>query len=55
MNTKLPVRPTLDERVVISLPASDKRRLFEVAAKSNMTVSEMVRRAIGNTLDQQAA
>ena len=46
MNTQLPTRPHLDERIQLALTAGEKRRVFEVAAARGVTVSELLRGAI---------
>lgn len=45
MNTKLPTRPEMDARIALVLPADEKRKLFEIAAKKGTTVSAMLRAA----------
>lgn len=54
MNTKQPVRPKMDELLKVAIPADQKRRLFEIAARKNTTVSEMVRAAISEVATQAA-
>ena len=48
MRTKLPTRPKMDERIALVLPADEKRRLFEAAARKNTTVSAMLRAAVAH-------
>lgn len=54
MNTKLPVRPTMDARLTLKLPADEKQALFEAAAKRRLPVSELIRRGIA-LISAQAA
>lgn len=54
MNTKLPVRPTMDERITVKLPADEKRAVFEAAAKRRLPVSELIRRGIALVSAQAA-
>jgi len=54
MNTKLPTRSRMDDRIEVVIPAADKRRLFEIAAKKNTTVSAMIRTAVAQVAAQAA-
>lgn len=54
MNTKQPVRPKMDERIHLALPADEKRKLFEIAAARRLPVSEIVRRGIALVAAQAA-
>lgn len=54
MNTKLPTRPEMDARIAVVLPADEKRKLFEVAAKKGTTVSAMLRAAVASVAAQAA-
>ena len=54
MNTQLPTRPHLDERIQLALTAGDKRRVFEVAAARGLTVSELLRAAIAQVSVDEA-
>lgn len=51
--TSLPRRPKLEETLRIPIAPDDKRRVYETAAKRNLTVAELVRRAIEATLALQ--
>lgn len=54
MNTKLPVRPVMDERITVKLPADEKRAVFEAAAARRIPVSELIRRGIVLASEQAA-
>ena len=43
MNTKMPVRPKMDARLQVVIPADEKQKLFEVAAARRVSVSEIIR------------
>ena len=51
----LPRRAKLDETIRIPVTEVDKRRVYEAAAKRNLSVAELVRQAIEANLSQQAA
>lgn len=56
MNSKFyPERPAFDERIVLVIPAADKRKAFEAAAREGLSVSQFVRRALAKATNQQAA
>lgn len=46
MRSKYCNRELNDERLLIALPAAQKRLLFEVAAKEGVSVAHILRRAI---------
>jgi hypothetical protein len=46
MQTTLPLRPKLNERIKVALAAGEKRRIFEIAASRGTTASEFIRHAI---------
>lgn len=46
MNSKLPVRKKMDDRVALVLPSDEKLRLFKAAAARGVTVSQLIRTAI---------
>jgi len=48
-------RPKLDERIRVALATDEKQRLFELAAKRRLTVSEFVRSAIARAEGELAA
>lgn len=54
MNTKLPTRQEMDARIAVVLPAAEKRKLFELAARQNTTVSAMIRAAVAHVANQAA-
>jgi hypothetical protein len=55
MNTKLPTRRKMDDRIAVVLPADEKRRLFETAAARNTTVSQMIRNALASIAAGESA
>lgn len=55
MKTQLPTRKSMDERLQIALPADQKLKAFEMAAKEGVSVSQLVRRALAAVSAEMAA
>jgi len=54
MNTTLPTRPKMDDRLFVNIPADQKRRLFEIAASRGVTTAEMIREALASAIAKAA-
>jgi hypothetical protein len=54
VRSKYPIRPAVQERVVIYLTEAEKRELFAIAAQRRASVSELVRRTIATDLSPAA-
>lgn len=60
MQSKLPQRPSLDERIQIAITSEQKRRAFDLAARQGVSVGHLIRSAIesvttGETSSRQGA
>ena len=55
MRTKLATQPKMDERMSVALPADEKARLFDLAARRNTTPSQLLREAARKIVTEMAA
>lgn len=48
MNTNLPLRPQMNDRLQIALPTEQKQRIFAVAASQGISVGQLVRQSVSS-------
>lgn len=53
MNTNLPLRPQMNERLQIAIPTEQKRRAFEVAAREGVSVGQLIRSALDRAINER--
>jgi len=54
MNTILPVRQQMNDRLQIALPSEQKRRAFEVAAREGVSVGQLIRSALDRAINERS-
>lgn len=53
MNTTLPLRQQMNDRLQIALPSDQKRRAFEIAASQGVSVGQLIRSALDRAINER--
>lgn len=54
MNTNLPLRPQMNERLQIAIPTEQKQRAFEIAAREDVSVGQLIRSALDRVISERS-
>lgn len=53
MNTNLPLRPQMNERLQIAIATEQKQRTFEIAAREGVSVGQFIRSALDRAISER--